>query len=212
MAFRISLAAGGPAAAKAGAFTPVRLRLVRRVALLVLVIAAALVLVVSLRPRPQREVQLDLGTMLDAAEIRTTLPSPQAAVRREAVTINGVREEGIYAHPWTRISFPLVVPRNGRFEADVGILPEAWRMGGDGVTFRVGLSAGAEYQTLFTIYIDPKHDEHDRQWQPVTIDLSRWAGREVKLILSTDAGPKSDPIADWAFWGTPVVSGREYTR
>lgn len=188
------------------------MRLVRLIGLLLLILVVLLVLFYYFRPRPQRDVRIALASMLDEAEMRTTVPSLHEAVKRETVTINGTKRNGIYAHPWTRIAFPITVPRDGQFSTAIALLPEAWTMGGDGVTFRMGVSTGAEYKDLLKIYLDPKHDERDRQWQPVTVDLSRWAGRQVKLILNTDAGPKADPVADWAFWGDPVVTGREYVK
>ena len=40
----------------------------------------------------------------------------------------------------------------------------------------------------------------EHQWQPIEADLSRWAGRPIRLKLIADVGPKDDSSGDWSAW------------
>ncbi len=67
------------------------------------------------------------------------------------------------------------------------------------VTFRVAIEAdGAEHVVLERTLTTP------HRWEPVTVDLAAFAGREARLALSSSA---ERPGAA-AFWGTPVVRDR----
>jgi len=37
-------------------------------------------------------------------------------------------------------------------------------------------------------------------WTPLEADLSRWAGRKIKLKLMADVGPHDNSSGDWACW------------
>jgi hypothetical protein len=45
-----------------------------------------------------------------------------------------------------------------------------------------------------------------RPWQPVELDLSRWAGRDVVLTLVTDS--MGSFAFDWAVWAEPRLEAR----
>jgi len=66
---------------------------------------------------------------------------------------------------------------------------------GDGIRYRVAVidedgretTAGERHVARF-------------EWLPIEADLSRWAGRTVRLKLIADVGPADDSTADWACW------------
>ena len=72
----------------------------------------------------------------------------------------------------------------------------------DGVDYRVLVSDGGDFKTLFTRFSAAKH------WEPVNVDLSAYAGHEITLRLVTDPGPAHNTSCDQSYWAEPVlVSG-----
>ncbi len=130
------------------------------------------------------------------------------AVRQE--TIAGATKRSIFAFPLTRITWVLTLPNGGWLRTFVGIDEKAWDKDGDGVQFRVGISSPSGYDEMMAKLIDPRHNPADRRWVPVAIDLSRYSGQRVKLVLSTDAGARrsADKRNDLAYWGAPAITLR----
>ena len=69
----------------------------------------------------------------------------------------------------------------------------------DGVTFRVWVDG----QKVFERHTDSKI------WVPGTVDLSRYAGQDIRLRLESHPGPKNDTTCDSSFWGDPVIVAGE---
>ena len=74
--------------------------------------------------------------------------------------------------------------------------PDSWDKAGDGVEFVVAVEARGGRRELFRRYIDPKADPALRRWNDIELDLSAYAGQEVKFSLITGPGPKGDPHYD----------------
>lgn len=108
---------------------------------------------------------------------------------------------GLFQHPPSfRIPYQTVIdPREPVLEAIAVIKMEAVR-GSDGAGFRLEIKESDKIETLFETSLDPRNIPADREGHPVRVDLSRYAGREVALLFSTDPGPRGDPAADWAGW------------
>jgi hypothetical protein len=70
----------------------------------------------------------------------------------------------------------------------------------DRVYFRLEIKDGDTIETLFETSLDPRNNPSDRAGRPFRIDLSRYAGREVELLFSTDVGPNGNGAADRAGW------------
>jgi hypothetical protein len=58
-----------------------------------------------------------------------------------------------------------------------------------------------------TIVAEKQWAEH--AWTPLEADLSRWAGRQVRLKLISDVGPADNSSGDWACWANPRIESRE---
>ncbi len=58
---------------------------------------------------------------------------------------------------------------------------------------------------VFLVYLDDKlafeSFRKDEVWQPYSIDLSSFLGRDVLIRFETDPGPKNDPSYDFSVWG-----------
>ena len=149
---------------------------------------------------------LDLVEAFRAAEKRTPM-DPSAAFSIDPQTIQGVTRPAIFAHPPSRIIYHDVkVPPHARLELYLGLKEEAWPKETDGVYFRVGVALGDTYKDLVTRNIDPFRVPGDRGWVPVSIDLSEYAGKTVKVIFNThESLPGAVPhgMYDFAVFGAP---------
>lgn len=121
--------------------------------------------------------------------------------------IGGDSRRAINAHPPSRITWRVIVPRNAWLRTAVAIKPDAWTQEGDGVLFFIGVSDGRAYDELFKQHLNPVAVPGDRRWIPVTLDLSAYAEQEVDIIFNTRTSlpGADDPRNDWAVWGDPVV-------
>jgi hypothetical protein len=68
----------------------------------------------------------------------------------------------------------------------------------DGATFRVIATSGDQSRA-----VDIHHALAEPK--PLTLDLTPFAGADLRLRLEVDAGPKSDPSFDWARLASPTI-------
>ena len=122
--------------------------------------------------------------------------------------LNGETRRAIFAPPDTRLTYTVQVPEDAWLKVEVGLKPEAWQQEGDGVLFFVGVSDGTRFDELFNQLVNPFSNPGDRKWIPVWVDLSAYAGEEIKLIFNTRTGPPEragDARNDAALWGAPEI-------
>ena len=125
------------------------------------------------------------------------------------VTIAGRALKSIGVNQASRIVWKDTIPNHGWLDVNLGIREEAWSKTGDGVLFFVGISADGKYEELVSLIVNPFGNPADRQWYPLMLDLSPYAGKEVEVIFNTRAGA-GDATADndLAVWGSPVIVTR----
>jgi hypothetical protein len=113
----------------------------------------------------------------------------------------------IYIHPAssgsTSLVYPVKIEPRTTFYAALAMAPEAWTAEGDGVVFSMYVEDQAGFHLLYSQYVDPKHQQQDRQWTTIRIDLSPYKDKLVRLILAVNSGPADDQRYDWAGWGFP---------
>lgn len=151
---------------------------------------------------------IDLSELFDGAEKQSNLGLHQAFSVGD-FTIGGEKRPGIFAHPTSQITWHITVPDHARLDLALGMSEEAWTKPGDGVRFRVGVAVdGGGYKPLFDRHLNPAVWAADRGWQPVGLDLSAFAGRQLDLILNTHASQsgEADPRNDFAIWGSPMIT------
>lgn len=155
---------------------------------------------------------VDLLPLLTQAEKRSSPLPVNDSIKVVKVSINGETKQGILEQGFGRIQFKMTVPADAWFSASIGVDPASWDKEGDGVLFRMGVNNGEGYEELLNQHVDPVGNPSDRRWIPVALDLSAYAGREVRLILSTNPsvpGKTPDLRNDLGVWGAPsVVVGR----
>jgi len=149
----------------------------------------------------------DLLTALPRVTIQT--PAPEFVVAR-AAAVGQDQRRVLFMHPTSSAEFPPIqVGEDSILTFAIGIQEEAWNKGGDGVEFTVQVRKADADQTkmltLFSRYIDPKHNPDERRWFNVRIPLRRFAGEAIRLVFRTSPGPMNDNDSDWAVWGQPQI-------
>jgi len=103
-------------------------------------------------------------------------------------------------HPEGSATFNIALPSGiVCFRTDLALDPQSWGWGGDGAAFSLLVNG----EKIFERYVGNTID--DRFWQPIIVDLSRWAGQAVTVSLATGPGPNSDFTGDRAGWGLPRI-------
>jgi hypothetical protein len=75
------------------------------------------------------------------------------------------------------------------------------------VEFAIIVDDGRESRVVVQQTLDPYRDVAARDWVPVAVDLSPWAGRRVTLRLRTGKRAGLPGYRDVAGWGDPRIVG-----
>jgi hypothetical protein len=128
------------------------------------------------------------------------------------MTCGNETKQGLFMHPpykgGTGSAFalyaPVTLPREplAAFRCEIGKRDGSDR--GDGVLFRIAV---VEPDKKETIAAEKQWAEH--AWTPLEADLSRWAGRTIRIKLISDVGPANNSSGDWACWANPRIENRE---
>lgn len=114
------------------------------------------------------------------------------------VADNTLTFKKIYIEPFSKLKFSIGVFTDGK--------PA---FASDGVGFKVTLLDESRPIILF----DQQLRKFDA-WVDVSVDLSEYAGKEVRLSLKTDY--LKDAAYDWAIWGSPCIAfhkpGKDYEK
>ena len=132
--------------------------------------------------------------------------NPDDYVHMEKFDIEGRSQDVIFMHPISSASTRVQLPRGTKLQFAVALKPEAWGKPGDGVDFQVEVRNGSESEIAFSRYVDPKNDPSDRRWIYASVDMDRFAGEEIDLVLKTL--PHSSADFDWAGWASPRLVTR----
>jgi arylsulfatase A-like enzyme len=107
--------------------------------------------------------------------------------------LSEVYRESLVARAPETMRFRVRLPRRPRLELAVGTIEE-WP-----VRFRVGVRANGRDETVALRTVTAAN-----RWEPLAVELARFAGREVTLSLALESG--KDGVL--GLWGSPVVRDR----
>ncbi len=123
---------------------------------------------------------------------------------------NSARSVLILHPPWwegrvgtVALEYPLTLPN----EKPIRLLfANAMNPGGesDGVTFRVRVAPWDGADTPWGEVVFERHTDA-KTWQEATVDLSAFAGQQVRLQLESHPGPKNNTGWDRSFWAEPML-------
>jgi hypothetical protein len=137
---------------------------------------------------------IDLLAELPSAE-RRAAGNVDEAVRSASVPADDGAPALLLRAP-ARVTWSLRVPDAATLDAAAALMPGS----GGGATLRVGISDDRYYEGLLTLPLIAPADGAGPSWQPVAIDLGKYAGwqwslfyrpseRTWKLIVNADATP-----------------------
>ena len=163
----------------------------------------------ALRPVPH-SVVIDLVEALPSA--REARPSPQSFTVTDA-TIAGTTRRSILVTETSRLVYEVPVPEVAMLHVSLGLAEEAWTTEGDGVLFRILISAPnrREQRIALQRVVAPFSTPADRGWHDVELDLSSYAGQSIELFFNTNASLPGgrDARGDLALWGAPRIVVRD---
>lgn len=108
---------------------------------------------------------------------------------------------GLFQHPPShQVTYKTTIdPKQPIFEGIAAIKAGAEDKT-SGVNFLLEIRTDAKTERLFSTFLNPKEVPADRAGRPFRLDLSRFAGKQVELLFSTDTGPSGSNAYGWAGW------------
>jgi arylsulfatase A-like enzyme len=147
-------------------------------------------------PRAARQLGLmptdsatDLAAIRSIRLIPKTVAFPQPCGRQLSLGKHDEYRNAIYAHSPSAIAYSVSVPQGSHLHFGLGVADR-----NRPVHFQVLLDGGSLYSKTLA---------DTAEWSDADVDLSRFAGRTVKLTLQTDA-PQEGAVALWA---DPILTG-----
>lgn len=173
-----------------------------------------LAVVKEINAHPASSANIDLVASLGEAVLSENVT--EGFVKGAICDLNGVQTMSIFMHPVSSAEYTLNLPVLDTGEDlwlrfKVGTQTGSWDQAGDGVTFKAVLQGEGRDRVLYSVYLDPKHNLEERDWEGAQIRLNEYAGQEVRLTLMTDGGEAGDLQYDWACWGSPSILVEETT-
>jgi arylsulfatase A-like enzyme len=110
------------------------------------------------------------------------------------------------------VSPPFDVPAEAQLDLAIGIEAAARRADAPAIEFRVAVDADGGSVVLERRVYDPPDTQRDRPWIDVRVDLSAFAGRTIRLRLSTARADGVAPGTSLPVWADPVVSAPRVTH
>lgn len=77
---------------------------------------------------------------------------------------------------------------------------------GDGAEGIITVEADKTSEVVYKKFLDPVNRAEDRKWFEESVDLSKFAGKSIKISFETKPGPKGDGVGDWFAWSNPVLN------
>lgn len=120
-------------------------------------------------------------------------------VRNTTVQEGWTSRRGLLLPAPSEVAWTLTLPANAHLSFEPGLGRPEWQQGApsDGCSLRVQVTEGDQTTTVYDEVFEPA------SFTRATVDLSRWSGREIELVMSTDPGETARH--DLCFVGSPVV-------
>jgi len=137
-------------------------------------------------------IELASVTLVPTSAVYTEAGVGVRSVSSSAHTDFGPQRRAVFTHTPARLSFDLRLPPAARLDLALGSFGAATRMS-------VRVDDGSAQETVLDETVPPAE-----AWRQRSLDLGRWAGRDVTLSLGATAAEESAPGI--AFWASPTLS------
>jgi sulfatase-like protein len=112
----------------------------------------------------------------------------------------------IFQHPPSTITFPaLKIGKQAILHFGYGIKEAAWPLVRSAVRFTISIEFGDEREIVFDAQLRPRTRRLDRGWQTRELDISRFEGKSVRVILQTSVAWRRSTEYAWAGWANPRI-------
>jgi arylsulfatase A-like enzyme len=152
----------------------------------------------------------DIARVLDSYPPADPLLFPMkisGPIVMKKVEIADESRDALFLPPPDSVTFELEVPWEGNLMLGFGLLENAWRRKGNGVSFEVSArKKSGERKTLTSLALDPASREEDRRWVDLAVSLDAFAGSRIEVSVAVRGGtdPRSDDTAfDYAVMSFP---------
>lgn len=154
----------------------------------------------------------DPGTPLDLVRAEQALLDASMPERNKTwvvqqagrnVRLADVVRKTLPATPPSRLHFRVRVPRGGRLAFACGLAPEA--QDGPPVEFQVSVGPEAALEKVWSATLDAAANPAHRRWLSADVDLSRWSGKTLDLVLETRSSETSRSKRR-VYWGNLALS------
>lgn len=127
-------------------------------------------------------------------------------VHLERMVLGREVETVIFQHPPSSIIFaPLRLGREAVLHFGCGVKEAAWTRIKSEVRFTISLEGERGLEQVFETWLNPRRVLEDRAWRYHNLDLSRFAGKTVRLILQTGVRGRRSSEYAWASWANPTL-------
>jgi len=133
--------------------------------------------------------QTQFGTPTGKAAFVVT-KYPIAGEKRDALITLATGEIGFDIDP---------VPAQASLTFGAAVSPDS----ADGAEGLVAVEVDGKRQTVYRKFLDPANREADRRWFDETVDLSKYEGKDIKLIFAT--AMRGNANSDWFLWANPQL-------
>jgi hypothetical protein len=141
------------------------------------------------------------GSIAPAEEPST--PTGKPALVLSDFAVGGEKRPAIITLAQAKIVFQIrEVSRESRLLFGVGMNTTL----GDGAEGIITVEADGASETIFTKALDPVTRVEDRKWFDESLDMSKYAGKNITIIFETRPGAKGDATGDWVAWSNPLLS------
>lgn len=124
-------------------------------------------------------------------------------------TIGVETRPALIQHPPSSVTYSLVLPPQSSLRFGIGLDLTGWSEDtSDGVEYSIYISDPWQPHVLhrmFYRYVNPVNNPEDRRWIDEQINLARFGGQQVEIILETKPGRAGDASDDWGGWSRPVL-------
>ena len=157
---------------------------------------------------PRAKAERSAMSLLEDWEEAVITSERSSDVREAQVVVEGKKRIVLMMRPRSEARFgPVSLGNNATLRFGYGVLKSAWEEPGDGVRFSITVQRGGKGVEVFHRYLDPKNLKADRKWFSAELRLGAFAGSEIEVVLSTEAGPSGDRRADLAAWSELDLNG-----
>jgi hypothetical protein len=120
------------------------------------------------------------------------------------VTIDGVEQRVLFAHPPLKLIFNLSTGARGRLSTAVAMHPDAWtQVASCACEFAVSV----DDRVICATVIDPAQNPGDRHWQEIMLEIPARSEGTHRIVFETRVGGSLDHR--WALWREPQFSWSE---